>query len=84
MASAVRSVSCAFVGTDRDRDNLGRCAFFLQADRFFDRDFVKRVHAHFDVGQIDARAIGLYAGFHVIVDHPLYGDEDFHGALPSS
>ena len=40
---------------DRDRDDLGRDALLLQADRLLDRDLVERVHAHLDVGEIDAR-----------------------------
>src|SRR3546814_7371864 len=39
---------------DRHRDDLGRDALFLQANRFFDTDLVERVHRHFDIGEIDA------------------------------
>ena len=39
---------------DRDRDDLGRDALLLEPDRFLDRDLVERVHAHLDVGEIDA------------------------------
>ena len=40
---------------DRDGDDLGRGALFLEADRFLDGDLVERVHAHLDVGEVDAR-----------------------------
>ena len=65
-----------------NHDFLNR-AFFLQANGFFDRDFVEGVHAHLDVGEVDARAVGLDARLDVVIDHPFHGDEDFH-AIPSS
>ena len=40
---------------DRDGDDLGRGALFLEADGFLDGDLVERVHAHLDVGEVDAR-----------------------------
>jgi hypothetical protein len=56
---------------------------FLQADRLFHGDFAEGVHAHFDIGQVNAGLVGLHANFHVVVDHPLDGDEDFHRRLRS-
>jgi hypothetical protein len=47
---------------DGHRDDLGRDALFLQPDGFFDRDLVERVHAHLDVGEVNAAAIGLDRG----------------------
>ena len=48
---------------DRDRDDLGRDALFLEPDRFLDRDLVERVHAHLDVGEIDPAAVLLTRGW---------------------
>jgi hypothetical protein len=42
-----------------DGDDFGGDAGFFQANGFFDGDFVEGVHAHLDVGQIDARTVGL-------------------------
>ena len=53
-------------------------AWKRQLARQVSGDFVKGVHRHLDVGQIDARAVRLYARLHVVVDHPLYRDNDFH------
>jgi hypothetical protein len=61
------------------RNDLGRGALFLEADGFFHRDLVERVHAHLDVGEVDARPVRLDARLNVVIDHPLDGDEDFHG-----
>ena len=63
---------------DRKRDDLGHHALFLQADRFLDGNLVEGVHAHLDVGKIDAGAVGLDPRLHVIVDHALYADQGFH------
>ena len=63
---------------DRHHDDLGGLAGFLQAERFFDRDFVERIHRHLDVGEFDARAVALDADFDVVVDHPLYGHQNLH------
>ena len=53
--------------------------FSLQAHRLFDGDFVKGVHAHLDVGDIDARVVRLHPDLDVVVDHAFDGDQDFHG-----
>jgi RNase H-fold protein (predicted Holliday junction resolvase) len=63
---------------DRDRDDLARHAFFLEPDRFLDRDLVERIHAHLDIGEIDPGAVALDARLDVVVDHPLHGHEHFH------
>ena len=65
---------------DRDADDLGGLARFLEPDRFLDRDLVERIHRHFDVAELDAGAVCLDADFHVLVDRPLDGHENFHGA----
>jgi hypothetical protein len=36
---------------------LGGDALLLQAHGFFDGDFVERVHAHLDVGDVNAGAV---------------------------
>jgi hypothetical protein len=74
MASAVRMVSDACCG----RDDLGRLAGFLEADRLFDGDLVKRIHRHLDVGELDAGAVRLDADLDVVIDHPLHGHQNFH------
>ena len=76
IASAVRSVSWRLRRADRDRDDLGRLARFLQPERLLDGDLVERVHRHLDVGEVDARAVGLDPDLDVVVDHPLDRDED--------
>ena len=63
---------------DRNRDDLGRLAGFLQPDRLFDRDLVERIHRHLDVGKLDARAVRLDADFDVVVDDPFDGHQDLH------
>ena len=66
---------------DRHRDDLGRDALFLEPDRFLDRDLVERVHAHLDVGEIDARAVHLDPRLHVVIDDAFDRDEHFHSHL---
>jgi hypothetical protein len=39
----------------RDGDHLGDDALLLQPHGLFDGDLVERVHAHLDVGNVDAR-----------------------------
>ena len=69
---------------DRDDHDLGRLAGFLLAQRLLDRDLVERIHRHLDVGEFDARPIGLDADLDVVVDHPFHGHEDLHGPRNSS
>ena len=57
MASAVRMVSAACCRPDRDRDDLGRLAGFLQPDRLLDGDLVEGIHRHLDIGELDAGAV---------------------------
>jgi hypothetical protein len=59
-------------------DHFGGCLRFLQTNRFFDSDFVERVHRHLNVGSLDSRAVRFDTDLHVVVDHPLNRDEDFH------
>ena len=63
--------------------NFGCLAFFLQAQRFFNRNFVEWIHRHLDVGQFDARTIRLHADFHVVIDHTFDRHENFHERQPA-
>ena len=79
MASAVRIVS-AHCGSRCETATISRGdALFLQADRLLDGDLVERVHRHLHAGGLDAGAVRLHADLHVVVDHPLDRDQDFHG-----
>ena len=71
-------VSRACCRADRHRDDLGRLAGFLQADRLLDGDLVEGIHRHLDVGEFDAGAVRLDANLDVVVDHPLHGHQNFH------
>ncbi len=62
-----------------DGDDLGHHAFFLEAGGLLDGDLVKRIHAHLDVGDIDAGAIGLDANLDVVINNTFDGDQDLHG-----
>ena len=64
--------------SDRNGDDFGRLAGFLEPDRFLDGDLVERIHRHLDVAELDAGAVGLDPDFHVLVDRPLHGHENFH------
>src|SRR5262249_10185551 len=37
------------------------------------------IHRHFNVGKLDARAVGLHSDFDVLIDCPLDGHEYLHG-----
>ena len=65
-------------GADRDDDDLGRGAGFLEADGFFDGDLVKRVHRHLDVVELDAGAVGFDADAEIGVDDALDGNQNLH------
>src|SRR3546814_8104669 len=71
-------VCSSYLLTDGDGDNFSRDALFLQADRFLNSDFVKRIHGHLDVGKISACSIHLHPRFDIIVNDPLDGHQDFH------
>ena len=62
-----------------DSDHLGDHTLFLQAHGFFDGNLVKGVHAHLDVGDVHACAVGLHADFDVVVHHALDWDQYLHG-----
>ena len=47
----------AGLGAARDSDHLSDHALFLQANRLFDGNLVKRVHAHLHIGDVHARAV---------------------------
>src|SRR5690606_27049712 len=63
---------------NRDDHDFRNFAGFLLAQRFFNRDFVKRVHRHLDIGKINARTVSLHTGLNIRIDHALYGYQDFH------
>ena len=65
-----------------DSDHLGDHTLFLQAHGFFDGNLVKGVHAHLDVGDVHACAVGLHADFDVVVHHALDWDQYLHAAAP--
>ena len=65
----------------RADNDLARFALFLQPYGFFDGDLVERVDRHFDIGEIDARPVGLDPDGDIEVDHPFDGDENLHCAL---
>ena len=78
IASAVRMVSAACAGPiETTTTSVALPASFCRK-RLLDGDFVERVHRHLDVGEFDARPVGLDADFHVVVDNPLDGHENFH------
>ncbi len=64
-----------------DRDHFGDLAGLFQAHRFFHRDFIERIHRHFDVGNIDPRAVGFDAHLDVEVHHAFDWNQNFH-SLP--
>ena len=51
-------------------------ACFLETQRLFQCDLVERIHRHFDVGEINAAAVGPHSDFHVVVDDTLASDQD--------
>ena len=68
-----------FFLAQRHRHDFADFTGFFQAYGFFNRDFIKRVHRHFNIADINIRAIGFYTDFNVIVHHALYRDQRFHG-----
>ena len=58
--------------------HLGGHARFLKPNRLLHRNFIKGVHAHFHVGDVHIRAVGLDPNLHVVVHHALYSDQNFH------
>ena len=73
----------ALLDAARNRDHFGHDALLLQPHGLLDSDLVERVHAHLDVGDIHAGAIGLHADLDVVVNDTLYGDENLHRAAPA-
>jgi hypothetical protein len=68
--------------TARDHHHFCQDAFFFQTNSFFDRDLVERVHAHFDVGNIDASLVRLDPNLDVVIHHALDSDQCLHGFAP--
>jgi hypothetical protein len=58
-------------GADGGDDHLVGQALFLQAQRFFEGDFVKRVDALFDAVRDDTCVIRFYADSNVVIDDAL-------------
>ena len=50
----------------------------FQAHSLFHGNFVKRVHRHFHIADIHIRTVGLHPHLHVVIHHPLYGNQCFH------
>ena len=63
----------------RDGDDFGCLAGFLEAYGLLDADFVERVHGHLDVGRLDAGSVSLDPNLDVEVDDALDRDQDLHG-----
>ncbi len=63
---------------NRDGDYFARLALLLEPNGFLNRDLVERIDRHLDVGEIDARTVGLHPYRDVEIDHPLDGDENLH------
>ena len=57
-------MACRRIGTPRR-------TLLLQADRLLAGNFAKGVHAHFDIGQLDAGAVARDADAHGVVDDAL-------------
>lgn len=59
--------------SDWNSDHFGNCAGLFQPDSSFQRDFVKRLHGHFDVGKFNTAAIRLHSYLHVVVGNAFDG-----------
>ena len=62
-------------------DHFGRGPGFEQANRFFDGNFIERVHGHFNVGGLNAGLVRFDTNLDVVIDHPFDGDEEFHRSI---
>ena len=71
-------------GPDGDDDDLRRRALLLEAHHLLDGDLVEGVHRHLDVGEFDARSVGLDADLDVEVDHPLDRHQNLHAVRLSN
>ncbi len=83
IAMAVRNVSCACVGPNVTSPLFPVAIFFfLQTHRFFDGNFVERIHRHFNIRGFSACTIRFDA--HLDVKKSMaalyYGDENFREA----
>ena len=67
---------------DRYGDDLFGGPGFFKAERRFNADFIEWIHGHFDVCGLNTGAVALNAYFHVVIDNPFYGDENFHCEFP--
>jgi len=57
-----------------NHNDFGGLAGFLQTYGFFHRNFVKGVHRHLDVGDIDIRPVSLHPNLHVVIDNAFNSD----------
>jgi hypothetical protein len=80
IASAVRSVSCAFAGPTLTTTISVATPFSLRriASSTRSRRTGSSTSTPVDIGKVNARAVGLDPRLDVIIEHPLDGDEDFH------
>ena len=62
----------------RNSDHFSGKALLFQSNCFFHSNLIEGVHAHFDVGDIDARAVRFDAHLHVVINNPLHGHKNFH------
>jgi hypothetical protein len=77
MAMAVRKVSWHWA-TPQDTAITSVATLFLESRGFFHRDFIKRVHGHLDVRDIDTALVRLDAYLDVVVNHALNGYQYLH------
>ena len=63
---------------NRHNNHLIGLACLLEAQRFFDTDFVERIHRHFDVSEIHARTIRLHTDLHVVVNDTFNRHQNLH------
>ena len=69
IASPVRSCCLAVIRTNRNNDDLICLAAFLDSQRLFQGDFIKRIDAHFDAICLDAGTIRLDPDTYVVIDN---------------
>ena len=65
-----------------DGDDFGGGAFFFEPGGFFNGNFVKRVHAHLDVGDVHTATVSFDAHLDVVVHHAFDGYQNLHLRSP--
>ena len=78
-----RCAACAWASAGRDGgdDHFVGAPALLDAQRFFERDLVEGIDAELDAVEHHARAVGLHADAHVVVDDALDCDENSAGLM---